>query len=157
MTLTFDLVTSTCIGVIYWPWPIFLLSIMTVSHKLYMMWLTDGQTDGRTPYHNKSEVSLRAYKKLVHMKNKTKSAVLSFYIMLCILLSRKIMWHDLRVLANTICQQSVYSRLVCDYYCKPPTPLKVYYTLAFALSICQDVGTVTVDRGLTMCGINLHS
>jgi len=27
-----------------------------------MMWRTDGQTDGRTPYHNTSEVSLRAYK-----------------------------------------------------------------------------------------------
>ena len=27
------------------------------------MWLTDGRTDGRTPYHNTSEVLLRAYKK----------------------------------------------------------------------------------------------
>jgi len=27
-----------------------------------MMWLTDGQTDGRSPYHNTSEVLLRAYK-----------------------------------------------------------------------------------------------
>jgi len=35
VTLTFDLVTSKCIGVIYWPWPIFLLSNMTVTHKLF--------------------------------------------------------------------------------------------------------------------------
>jgi len=33
VTLTFDLVTSKFIGVIYWPWPIFLTSTMTVSHK----------------------------------------------------------------------------------------------------------------------------
>jgi len=32
--LTFDLLTSKCIGVIYWPWPIFLPSRMTVTHKL---------------------------------------------------------------------------------------------------------------------------
>ena len=29
-----------------------------------MMWLTDGQTDRRTPYHNTTEVLLRAYKNL---------------------------------------------------------------------------------------------
>jgi len=56
VTLTFDLVTSKYIGVIYWPWPIFLLSTMTVSHKLFKILSghgvangrTDGQTDGRT-------------------------------------------------------------------------------------------------------------
>ena len=35
VTLTFDLWTSKFIGVIYWPWPIFLLSRMTVSYKLF--------------------------------------------------------------------------------------------------------------------------
>jgi len=34
VTLTFDLVTWKLIGVIYWPWPIFLQSAMTVTHKL---------------------------------------------------------------------------------------------------------------------------
>jgi len=34
VTLTFDLVTWKFIGVIYWPWPIFLPSTMTVTHKL---------------------------------------------------------------------------------------------------------------------------
>jgi len=75
VTLTFDLVTSKCIRVIYWPWPIFLLCIMTVTQKLFKIWSghdvangrsdrrTDGQTDGRTLYHNTSEVSLRGYKK----------------------------------------------------------------------------------------------
>jgi len=33
VTLTFDLVTSKSIGVIYLPWPIFLRSRRTVSHK----------------------------------------------------------------------------------------------------------------------------
>jgi len=35
VTLTFDLVTSKFIGVIYLPCPIFLLSRMTVTHKLF--------------------------------------------------------------------------------------------------------------------------
>jgi len=35
VTLTFDLVTSKFIAVIYWPWPIFLPSSMTVTHKLF--------------------------------------------------------------------------------------------------------------------------
>ena len=37
VTLTFDLVTTKCIGVIYWPWPLFLLSTckMTVIHKIF--------------------------------------------------------------------------------------------------------------------------
>jgi len=35
VTLTFDLVTSKFIGIIYWPWPIFLPSTMTVTHKLF--------------------------------------------------------------------------------------------------------------------------
>ena len=35
MTLTFDLQTSKFIGVIYGPWLIFLLSTMTVTHKLF--------------------------------------------------------------------------------------------------------------------------
>jgi len=63
-------VTSKFIGVIYWPWPIFLSSTMTVTHKLFKILSghdvangrTDGRTDGRTPYHNTSEVLLRAYK-----------------------------------------------------------------------------------------------
>jgi len=40
---------------------------MTVFHKLFKLLsghdVADGQTDGRTPYHNASEVLLRAYKK----------------------------------------------------------------------------------------------
>ena len=56
VTLTFDLVTSKFIGVIYWPWTIFLLSRMTVTHKLFKILSghdvdneqTDRQTDGRT-------------------------------------------------------------------------------------------------------------
>ena len=56
VTLTFDLVTSEFIGVIYWPWSIFLLSTMTVTHKLFKILSghdvangrTDGWTDGRT-------------------------------------------------------------------------------------------------------------
>ena len=55
MTLTFDLVTSKFIGVIYWPWPIFIQSTMTVTHKLFKILSghdvangrTDRQTDGR--------------------------------------------------------------------------------------------------------------
>ena len=35
VTLTFDIVTSKCIGVVYWPWPIFLPSTMTVTQKLF--------------------------------------------------------------------------------------------------------------------------
>jgi len=35
LTLTFDLVTSKFIGVIYWPWLIFNPSTMTVTHKLF--------------------------------------------------------------------------------------------------------------------------
>jgi len=35
VTLTFDQLTSICVGVIYWPWPIFLPSTMTVTHKLF--------------------------------------------------------------------------------------------------------------------------
>jgi len=35
VTLTFDLVTSKFIGVIYWPWPILLPSTMTVTLKLF--------------------------------------------------------------------------------------------------------------------------
>jgi len=35
VTLTFDLVTSKLIQVIYWAWPIFLPSAMTVTHKLF--------------------------------------------------------------------------------------------------------------------------
>ena len=38
MTLTFDLVTSTFIGVVYWPWPIFLPSRTTVTHELLKNW-----------------------------------------------------------------------------------------------------------------------
>ena len=34
-TLTFDLLTLLLIGVIYWPWPIFLPRRMTVSHNLF--------------------------------------------------------------------------------------------------------------------------
>jgi len=68
--LTFDLVTSKCIGVIYWPWPNFLPSTMTVTQKLFKILSghevangrTDGRTVGRTPYHNTSEVSLRRIK-----------------------------------------------------------------------------------------------
>jgi len=60
VTLTFDLVTSKCIGVINWPWPIFLPITMTVSHTLFKILSghdvangrtdrrTDGRTDGRT-------------------------------------------------------------------------------------------------------------
>jgi len=33
--LTFDLLTSKFIGVIYWPWPIFLQNTMTATHKLF--------------------------------------------------------------------------------------------------------------------------
>ena len=33
MTLTFDILTSTFIGVIHWSWPIFLPSRMTVTYK----------------------------------------------------------------------------------------------------------------------------
>jgi len=80
VTLTFDLVTLKFIGVIYWPWPIFLPSTMTVTHKLFKILSghdvangrtdrqTDGQTDGRTPYHNTSEVLLWAYKKRLVLK-----------------------------------------------------------------------------------------
>jgi len=35
VTLTFDLVTSEFIGVINWPWPIFLSSSMCVTNKLF--------------------------------------------------------------------------------------------------------------------------
>jgi len=35
VTLTFDLVTSKFIGVIFWPWPIFLPSTMNVTYKLF--------------------------------------------------------------------------------------------------------------------------
>jgi len=35
VTLTFDLLTSKRIGVIYWPWPIIVPSRMTVTHKLF--------------------------------------------------------------------------------------------------------------------------
>jgi len=35
VTLTFDLVTSKFIWVIYWVWPIFLPSTMNVTHKLF--------------------------------------------------------------------------------------------------------------------------
>ena len=56
VTLTFDLVTSKFIGVIYWPWLIFLPSTMTVTHKLFKILSghdvangrTDRQTDGQT-------------------------------------------------------------------------------------------------------------
>ena len=56
VTLTFDLVTSKFVGVIYWPWPIFLPSTMTVSRKLFKILSghdvangrTDRRTDGRT-------------------------------------------------------------------------------------------------------------
>jgi len=63
----FDLVTSKCIGAIYWSWPIFLPSNMTVTQKLFKILsghdVAYGRTDGRTPYHSMSEVSIRAYKK----------------------------------------------------------------------------------------------
>ena len=72
MTLTFDLVTSKFIGVIYWPWLIYLPSTMTVTQKLFKILsghdVANGRTDGRTgrqtktPYHNTSQVSLRLYK-----------------------------------------------------------------------------------------------
>jgi len=39
VNLTFDLVTSKCLGVIYWPWPNFLLSRVTVTHKLSRYWV----------------------------------------------------------------------------------------------------------------------
>ena len=59
--------TSKFVGVIYWPWPIYLPSTMTVSQTLFKILsghdVANGRTDGRTPYHNKSEVSLRSYKK----------------------------------------------------------------------------------------------
>jgi len=69
VTLTFDLVTSKFNGVIYWPWPTYLPSTMTVTKKLFKILSghdvangrTDTQTDRRTPYHNTTEVSLRAY------------------------------------------------------------------------------------------------
>ena len=52
VTLTFDLVTSKFIGVIYWPWPIFLPSTMTVTHKLFKILsghdVASGRTDGQT-------------------------------------------------------------------------------------------------------------
>ena len=52
VTLTFDLVSSKCIGVIYWVWPIFLLSTMTVTQKLFKILsghdVANGRTDGRT-------------------------------------------------------------------------------------------------------------
>jgi len=52
VTLTFDLVTSEFIWVIYWPWPIFLPSTMTVTHKLFKILsghdVAYGRTDGRT-------------------------------------------------------------------------------------------------------------
>ena len=35
VTLTFDLVTSKFVRLISWIWPIFLLSTMTVAHKLF--------------------------------------------------------------------------------------------------------------------------
>ena len=35
MTLTYHLLTSKFIGVIYWPWPILLPSKMTVTNKLF--------------------------------------------------------------------------------------------------------------------------
>ena len=35
MTLTFDILILKCIGVTYWTWPIFLLSTMTVTQKLF--------------------------------------------------------------------------------------------------------------------------
>ena len=44
VTLTFDLVTSKFIGVIYWPWPIFLQSRMTVTHKLFKILSGHGLT-----------------------------------------------------------------------------------------------------------------
>ena len=34
VTLTFDLMTTKSVSVIYWPWPIFLPITMTVTHKL---------------------------------------------------------------------------------------------------------------------------
>jgi len=37
VTMTFDLVTWKIIGVIYWPWPIFLLSSMTVTHTPFKL------------------------------------------------------------------------------------------------------------------------
>ena len=65
VTLTFDLVTSKFIEVIYWPWPIFLPSTMAVPYKLFKKLsghdVANGRMDGRTPYHNMYKVSLRAY------------------------------------------------------------------------------------------------
>ena len=56
---------------------------MTVTHKLFKILSgydvangrTDGQTDGRTPYHNTSEVSLRAYKKWIYLHVSTQFIV----------------------------------------------------------------------------------
>ena len=42
MPLTFDRLTSQCVGVIYWPCPVFLRSTMTVTHKLFKILSTRG-------------------------------------------------------------------------------------------------------------------
>ena len=84
VTLTFDLMTSNFLEVIYWPWPIFLLSTMTVTHKLFKILnghdLANGRTDRLTPYHNTSEVSLRAYKNRYFWGNLTVCCLFHFNI-----------------------------------------------------------------------------
>jgi len=48
VTLTFDLWTSESRGVIYWPWPIFLPSTMTVTHKFFKILSGHDVSNGRT-------------------------------------------------------------------------------------------------------------
>ena len=48
VNLTFDLWTSESRGVIYWPWPIFLPSTMTVTHKFFKILSGHDVSNGRT-------------------------------------------------------------------------------------------------------------
>ena len=48
VTLTFDLLNSKFIGVIYWPWPIYLPSTMTVTQKLFKILSGHDVANGRT-------------------------------------------------------------------------------------------------------------
>jgi len=67
VTLTFDPVTSKCIGVICWPWPIFQPSSMTVTQKLFKILsghdVANGRTYRQTDGRHTIIVFLRAYRK----------------------------------------------------------------------------------------------